>query len=205
MSSITNICSIEGCSSPQRVRGWCASHYKRWLKYGDPTVIMWQSHGLWQTPEYNSWHNMKSRCNNKKFVYYKNYGGRGIKVCQEWSNSFLAFYNDMGAKPSLKHSLDRIDNEGNYEKINCRWATASEQAQNRRPRIGTSKYRGVHWHRPSRAWSAHLSAGGRLIAIGTFKDEAEAAWMRDQYALQLYGPDVPTNFQYTTMSSEQTG
>jgi hypothetical protein len=84
------------------------------------------------TPEYAAWRAMINRTTNKKVAHYHNYGGRGITVCDKWINSFEAFYADMGKRPSDKHSIDRIDNSGNYEPSNCRWATKSQQARNTR-------------------------------------------------------------------------
>ena len=89
-------------------------------------------HGMRYSSEYNSWRGMKKRCYQQSHKSFINYGGRGIKVCDRWLNSFENFYEDMGNKPSLKHSIDRIDVNGDYEPNNCRWATHSEQNLNKR-------------------------------------------------------------------------
>jgi len=92
-----------------------------------------QSAGGSRTRVFRIWLAMRQRCSNPNQPHYARYGGRGIKVCDEWNNSFEAFYRDMGDPPTLHHSIDRIDNEGPYEKANCKWSTPKEQAQNRRP------------------------------------------------------------------------
>jgi hypothetical protein len=90
-----------------------------------------QTHGLTYTPEFYVWRTMKARCYNTKCPKYPRYGGRVIKVCDEWLNSVKSFYKDMGARPSPKHQLDRIDNDGNYSRNNCRWILPVENANNR--------------------------------------------------------------------------
>lgn len=82
--------------------------------------------------EYSTWEGMIARCYNINNIKYPLYGGRGITVCDPWRNSFMSFYNDIGPKPSRKYSLDRIDNDGNYEPSNCRWATIFTQNTNKR-------------------------------------------------------------------------
>ena len=88
-------------------------------------------HHMSSTPTYRSWQGMKERCYNHKAIAYARYGGRCISVCARWKDSFENFYNDMGERPSIKYSLDREDNEGNYTPDNCRWATKEEQGNNR--------------------------------------------------------------------------
>jgi len=91
-----------------------------------------QTHGMSKTNEYRIWRGILSRCLNANNPNFHLYGGRGIEVCSEWSDSFEEFYRDMGKRPSTKHSIDRIDTNGNYCKENCRWATAEIQSRNRR-------------------------------------------------------------------------
>ena len=85
-------------------------------------------------PEYQAWRGMKTRCLNPRCRKYPDYGGRGIRVCPEWLDSFEAFLEHIGPRPGQGWSVDRIDVDGHYEPGNVRWATAKQQAQNRRPR-----------------------------------------------------------------------
>ena len=94
-------------------------------------------HGGRGTPEYRNWKAMHERCRYKRHVRWKLYGGRGITVCERWDD-FSNFLTDMGPRPTRKHSIDRINNDGDYERKNCRWATPKQQAGNRRPRVNVA-------------------------------------------------------------------
>ncbi len=90
-----------------------------------------RKHMATNTPEYQAWQGMKNRCHNPNDASFSRYGGRGIKVCDQWRNDFKAFLRNVGPRPSRQHSLDRINNDGNYEPGNVRWALADRQARNR--------------------------------------------------------------------------
>jgi hypothetical protein len=95
-------------------------------------INAYKTHGDSGSPEHQTWQRMKRRCDNEKGNRWEHYGGRGIKVCDRWLHSYENFLNDMGRKPSPKHSIDRIDVNGNYEPSNCRWSTPKEQSNNTR-------------------------------------------------------------------------
>lgn len=88
-------------------------------------------HGRSSTPEYRAWLSMRDRCSNQNHPQYANYGGRGITVCERWLSLEL-FLSDVGPRPTPKHSIDRIDNDGNYEPSNVRWSDRQTQSENRR-------------------------------------------------------------------------
>ncbi len=89
------------------------------------------THGMTNTPEFNVWQNMCMRCHNVKATHYKYYGERGIKVCKRWRNSFENFFADMGKRPSPKHSIERVDVNGDYSPKNCIWIENYRQYLNR--------------------------------------------------------------------------
>lgn len=127
-------CAIPGCPKPLQGLGYCDMHYSRFKNNGDPLVVQHtqELHGLSKTPEHGIWRGMKARCHNPNGHDYERYGGRGIKVCDQWHNSFSAFYADMGPRPTPEHSIERINNAGDYEPGNCKWATINEQGCNKR-------------------------------------------------------------------------
>ncbi|HCE08726.1 MAG TPA: hypothetical protein DEQ40_09035 [Oxalobacteraceae bacterium] len=101
----------------------------------ETTAAKNETHGLARkVPEYGVWCGMKSRCTATGRKDFSRYGGRGISVCARWRDSFPNFLADMGPRPSSKHSIEREDNDGDYEPGNCYWATPSQQAFNRRPK-----------------------------------------------------------------------
>lgn len=102
-------------------------------------------HGYSYESIYKIWDGIKQRCLNPNHTAYKDYGGRGITICKEWEDSFLHFYNDMGDRPSRNHTIERVDNEKGYDPSNCKWATWTEQALNRRKQKDcTSETKGVY-------------------------------------------------------------
>ena len=93
------------------------------------------THNDSNSKEYRAWQNLKNRCSNSNCSQYKNYGGRGIKVCVRWEKSYENFLKDIGRAPSRIHSIDRVNNNGNYSPKNCKWSTHKEQAHNQRKTV----------------------------------------------------------------------
>lgn len=126
------------------------------------------------TTEYRTWSHIRQRCSNPKDARYHDYGGRGIAVCERWDKSFQAFLDDMGKRP-IGLTLERIDNDGNYEPKNCKWATYSEQALNKRTyKNNKSGYRGVDFHKATGKWQARLARNHKEFYLGVFDTPEEA-------------------------------
>ena len=137
-----------------------------------------RAHGLSNHRMYDTWLNMLDRCYNKNFKRFNDYGGRGIKVCEEWSHDREAFFKwalANGWEEGL--SIDRIDVDKDYSPSNCRFTTQSIQAQNTRPLSTNNKsgYRGVSFNQSKQKWEANITVEGTRTYLGTFHSAEEAA------------------------------
>ena len=167
----TWICECE-CGNTKEIVGKC-------LKAGSSKSCGCNSttntHGMKGTKEYTAWINMKQRCLNPNHQAYSYYGGRGITVCEEWINSFEAFYEYLGDAPSPEHSIDRIDENKNYYPENVEWGTKQTQSFRRRtPSNNTSGYKGVFFRKDRNKWVAQIKIDGVRKSLGSFDTREKA-------------------------------
>jgi len=155
------------------------------------------SHRESNTRLHGIWCQMKGRCNCKTNPGFAYYGGRGVRVCEEWKDSYDSFRdwaNANGYQDRLE--LDRINVNGNYEPENCRWATRTQQMRNTRKRVNakTSRFKGVSLHSQNKRWIAQIGINKRTIYVGSFDTEEQAALAYDERALQEFGEFANVNF-----------
>ena len=144
--------------------------------------------GLSQTPEYRTWHGMIMRCYNPKDPNYKRYGMRGIKVCQEWRNSFKAFLRDMGERPKGDYSIERLDNSLDYAINNCIWADKIQQMRNRKVfKNNKTGIPDVHFETSSNKYRVRIHANNKRIHLGRFINLEDAIEARRIGELKYWG------------------
>jgi hypothetical protein len=148
-----------------------------------------KTHGASKTVEYKAWARIKDRCYNKKNHAYKDYGGRGIGMALAWQNNFSSFLLDMGEKPSDKHTIERVENSGDYCKENCIWTDdRGLQGYNRRIQSNNKSGKsGVFFHERLKKWEAYIWHVGVKKALGLFIIFEEAVASREAAEIYYYG------------------
>lgn len=148
------------------------------------------THGMSGTPEYEAWKHIKSRCYNKRNKDYRLYGGRGIRVCQAWFDSFLAFYTDMGPRPGSKFSVERRDSNSDYGPTNCYWGTPEQQANNTsRNRVVETREGALTMAQASRLYSIPYSTLRHRLSQGMCAESALSTGVRPCASGTLYELD----------------
>lgn len=142
-------------------------------------------HGMRKHPIYNTWSHILSRCTNTNNSRFKDYGGRGITVCDRWRYSFENFRDDMFPTWEEGLTIDRINNDGNYEPSNCRWVNSTIQNRNQRIIMvtNTTGYRGVSIVSKNNKFMSGIRVSGKSIYLGYFNTALEAAKVYDKYVL----------------------
>lgn len=157
-------CKLKICKNKTRARGYCQTHYHH--------RIFLKKHPLWDT-----YQNMLRRCYQPKHLRYKDWGGRGIKVCDRWRESYANFAEDIGARPTPFHQLDRKNNNGNYTPKNCQWAlptTNSGAGRRRKKSNNTSGVVGVCYNIRMKKWQANITIDKHRHHLGWFINKIDA-------------------------------
>lgn len=154
-----------------------------------------KTHGMSNERVYKIWKGIKSRCRHKSYHAYNRYGGRGIKVCDEWENDFMKFYTDMKDTYFDGAELDRIDNDGDYCAENCRWITHKENSNNRTKYFNKSGYTGIHYRETKNRYEANVCINRIPKHIGVYHSLEEAVNGRKDFIID-YNSKNNTNYKY---------
>ncbi len=178
------ICKHKDCNRNIHGKGYCTKHYQRFNKFGSSNIVKAIIRGSRHNhPLDNVYYNMIARCYNPKNKRYRNYGGRGIKVCDRWycENGFLNFASDLGIRPENK-TLDRIDVNGDYTPENVRWADKYTQASNTQ---NGNIYPGVGWHKQRSKYRARIKINGKEVSLGSYNNLDDAIHARKEAEKKL--------------------
>lgn len=178
-------CSVQGCDSPKPYKkGLCNKHYCRLKNKGDVNMVQKRREGQTSHYLYDTYGGMKKRCLSKNDKDYKNYGGRGIKICERWLgvDGFFNFIEDMGERPE-NFTLDRIDTNGDYSPENCRWADYNTQNINR----NNSKLKGINFYKHLGKYRARIKVKGVEYNLGMFKNMEDALETRKLAEIEYLG------------------
>ncbi len=147
-----------------------------------------KTHGLGYTRLYNIWTEIKYRTLNPNFKQYNDYGGRGITICEEWKNDFMTFYEwarSNGYEENKGLSIDRINNDGNYEPDNCRWTTRVTQGRNRRiHKNNKTGYKGVSFVKDRNKYMSYITVDKNGVFLGNFQTAVEGAIAYNNYIIE---------------------
>lgn len=182
------VCGIVGISYPMKGDVLTPSPFSFSASFNS-TIMRenYQKHGLCHIELYKRYDGMKQRCFNKNNTYYHNYGGRGIKVCDEWRNDFKAFYDHVIALPdyNLNLTIDRINNDGNYEPGNLRWVDRYTQMHNTRLfKTNKSGYKNVYYDCVNNKWRAIVEYKKKKFNGGRFKLKEDAINDRNRIIIE---------------------
>lgn len=186
------VCGAEFFSPPTATRRFCSKACR------DVGGMSGVKHGMSYSRLHSVWCNMKRRCNNPNNPAFRYYGGAGVTVCREWSDSFAVFQDwaeSNGYSDSLE--IDRKNPAGNYEPDNCRWVNHSQQVRNRRKlsTTATSRFKGVYWCANLAKWRVQVCCDGRWYSGGGFVSETDAAKKYDEMAIGMFGEYACLNFE----------
>lgn len=174
------------CGTELKVRGIDLAYGRKpscGCKRREAVSKQMRTHGRSKTPEWSVWMSIKARCKLPTCVGYKHYGGRGISICKRWDEAFENFYSDMGPRPSKRHSIERIDVNGNYEPGNCKWGTWAEQVSNKRNTYF------VQYSGERVALRKLYEMSSKSVSYVKFRDRVRIGWDIDD-ALQVTKSDL---------------